>query len=251
MAFHLALYDASIANGAVLLQVAALADPVIAPAGNGLLVHQLVPKLARVVAVGTNLTRVQLSSGSIRRYTPLDIAPVNVGTVIESPARMWNQLDSPVDLAVNEELDAFGVQSNAGAQRIRIAVYFCDGPFKVLSAKGFSVHFTNTITLVVNAFTAFTPTFDNGLPAGTFIVVGARVLSAGGLFYRLIPRGGSPLRPGGMMVQAQDGYADASERNGDMGEWMRFTNTTPPQIECFSGSADTSVEGYLDLVQVA
>jgi len=67
----------------------------------------------------------------------------------------------------------------------------------------------------------------------------------------VFPRGGSPLRPGGMMVQAQDGYLLASERNGDMGEWMRFTNTTPPQIECFSGSADTSVEGYLDLVQVA
>jgi hypothetical protein len=251
MAFHLALYDASIANGAVLLQVPGISDPVIAPAGNGLLVHQMVPKLGRVAAVGTNLTRVQLTSGSLRRYTPLDIAPVNVGTAIETPARMLDYMDDPIDLSVNEELDAFGVQSNAGAQRIRVAVWFVDGPRKPIKTRPFSVHFTNTITLVVNAFTAFVPTFDSGLPSGTFVLVGARILSAGGLFFRVIPRGGSPLRPGGFMVQAQDTYTLSLDRNGDLGEWMRFTNTTPPQIECFSGSADTSVEGYLDLVQVS
>jgi hypothetical protein len=247
----MALYDASIANGAVLLQVAAVSDPVIAPAGNGLLVHQAVPKLARVVAVGTNLTRVQLTSGSIRRFTPLDLAPVNVGTAIESPSRIYDLVDEPYDLAVNEELDAFGVQSNAGAQRIRVAVTFCDGPFKPIRARGFSVHFTNTITLAANAFTGFQPTFDSGLPSGTFVLVGARILSATGLFFRVIPRGGSPLRPGGMMVQAQDTYISARQRRGDLGEWMRFSNTTPPQIECFAGAADTSVEGYLDLVQVS
>ncbi len=197
MAFHMALFDASIANGAVLLQVAAVSDPVIAPAGNGLLVHQLVPKLARVVAVGTNLTRVQLTSGSLRRFTPLDLAPVNVGTAIESPSRIYDLVDEPYDLAVNEELDAFGVQSNAGAQRIRVAVTFCDGPFKPIRARGFSVHFVNTITLAANAFTGFQPTFDSGLPSGAFVLVGARILSATGLFFRVIPRGGSPLRPGG------------------------------------------------------
>jgi hypothetical protein len=251
MAFHMALYDASIANGAVLLQVAAISDPVIAPAGNGLLVHQLVPKLGRVVAVGTNLTRVQLTSGSLRRFTPLDLAPVNVGTAIESPSRIYDLVDEPYDLAVNEELDAFGVQSNAGAQRIRVAVTFCDGPFKPIRSRGFSVHFTNTITLAANAFTGFQPTFDSGLPSGTFVLVGARILSATGLFFRVIPRGGSSLRPGGMMVQAQDTYIMARQRRGDLGEWMRFSNTTPPQIECFAGAADTSVEGYLDLVQVS
>jgi hypothetical protein len=250
MAFHLSLYDASIAAGSVLLQVAALADPYIAPAGNGLLVHSKVPKLARVAAVGTNLTRVQLTSGSIRRYTPLDIAPVNVGTVIESPARMIDYFDAPVDLAVNEELDAFGVQSNVGAQRITVAVWFADGPRRPVKARPFSVHFTNTATLTANAFTAFQPTFDSGLPSGTFVIGGARVLSAGGLFFRLIPRGGESNRPGGFMVQAQDGLTMSLDRDGDLGEWMRFTNTTPPQIECFSRSADTSVEGYLDLIQV-
>jgi hypothetical protein len=251
MAFHLALYDASIANGSVLLQVAAVSDPVIAPAGNGLLVHTLVPKLARVVAVGTNLTRVQLTSGSLRRYTPLDLAPVNVGTAIETPARIYDLVDEPYDMAVNEEVDAFGVQSNAGAQRISVAVTFCDGPFRPIRARGFSVHFSNTVTLTANGFTAFQPTFDSGLPSGTFAMVGARILSATGLFFRMIPRGGLPLRPGGMMVQAQDTYIAARQRRGDLGEWLRFTNTTPPQVECFARSADTSVEGYLDLVQVS
>jgi hypothetical protein len=77
------------------------------------------------------------------------------------------------------------------------------------------------------------------------------VLSATGLYFRLIPRGGTPLRPGGFMVQAQDTYPLALDRDGDLGEWLRFSNVTPPQIECYAGSADTSIEGYFDLVQVA
>lgn len=249
MPFHLALYDASIGIGAVLVQVAAVPDPVIAPANNGFLVGTL-NKLARIAAVGTNLTRVQLTSPSLRDYAPFDVGGVNVGTVIESPARMVDLISNPIPLDVNEELDAFGVQSNVAAQRGAVAVWFSDGPLRPVAGRMFSVHWTVTQTLVANAFTAFTPVLDNGIPSGRFALVGSRCLSAGGLFHRFIPRGGTPYRPGTFMVQTQDGLPDDGSRYGGMGEWLRFTNTTLPQIEAFSGSADTTLEGYLDLVQV-
>src|SRR5512142_1372548 len=98
--FHLSLYDASIAAGTALVQVAAVADSVIAPAASGFLVNAQCPKLMRVAGSGTNLTRVQLTSASIRDYAPLDIGPVNVGTKIESPARMADYCDAPIPLAV-------------------------------------------------------------------------------------------------------------------------------------------------------
>jgi len=41
------------------------------------------------------------------------------------------------------------------------------------------------------------------------------------------------------------------DRYGAMGEWLRFTNTTPPQIEAFQLAADAAAEGFLDLIQVA
>lgn len=252
--FHLALYSASIANGSVLLQVAAVADPVIAPAGSGFLVNAQCSKLMRVAAFGTNLTRVQLTSASIRDYTPFDVGPVNVGTLIATPANYADFHDAPIPLAVNEELDAFGVQSNAGAQRITVGAWFCDGPTRPVNMRPFSVHWTASTTLTANAWTSFAITFDNGIPSGTFAIVGSRMISAGAAFHRWIPRGGSPLRPGGFAGQAQsfnplDG-SRCSDYVENWGEWMRFTNTTPPQCEVFSISADTSEEGYLDLVQV-
>lgn len=249
MPFHLALYDASIANGAVLLQVANVADPVVATSGSGFLVPKL-NKLAQVAAVGTNLTRVQLTSYTIRQKALFDIGPVNVGTVIESPARFSDFTDRPIQLATNEELDAFGVQSNAGAQRISVGVWFCDGPLRPISGDYFTMHWTGTTTLTANGWTACTITFDNGLPEGLLAIVGMRVISAGALFARLLPRQGDPFRPGVMAFQAQDGYDIGLQRYGQMGEFIRFQNTTPPQVEIFSRSADTTQEGYFDLAIV-
>jgi hypothetical protein len=74
--------------------------------------------------------------------------------------------------------------------------------------------------------------------------------SAGALWHRWVPRGGPAFRPGGFACQATNTTARANERAGEMGEWLRFTNTTPPQCEVFSRSADTSESGILDLVQV-
>jgi len=252
--FHLSVYNASIANGAVLLQVAAITDPVVAPSGNGFLVPTVINKLMRVAAFGTNLTRVQLTSASLRDYAPFDVGPVNVGTLIATPANFADFSDAPIPLVVNEELDAFGVQSNAGAQRIGVGVWWCDGPVKNNTNRPFSVHWTAAATLVANAWSATPIIFDNGIPSGTFAIVGSRMISAGAVFHRWIPRGGPAFRPGGFAGQAQSFNALDGSRWSDYvanwGEWMRFTNTTPPMVEVFSISADTTEEGYLDLVQV-
>jgi len=252
--FHLALYSASIANGTALLQVAAVADPVLAPSGNGFLVPGTINKLMRVAAAGTNLTRVQLTSASLRDYAPFDVGPVNVGTLIATPANYADFTDNPIPLSTNEELDAFGVQSNAGAQRITVGVWLADGPTRPVVSRGFSVHWTASATLSANTWSSTAITFDNGIPSGTFAIVGSRMISAGALFHRWIPRGGAPYRPGGFSGQAQSFNPVDGSRMSDYvmnwGEWMRFTNTTPPTLEVFSISADTTEEGYLDLVQV-
>jgi hypothetical protein len=249
--FHLAVFSASIASSAANQQVAAVADSVIAPAASGFLVPAVINKLARVAAVGNLLVRAQLSSASIRQYTPIDIEPVNVGTAIQSPAAMLDWMDNPLPLDVDEELDAFVTNSAATATQTTLAAWFCDMAIRPVLGRVFSVQWTASQTLVANAWTACTITLSNGIPSGTFAIVGSRQTSAGALFHRFVPRGGSPYRPGGFSVQANGQFPMASERYGKFGEWMRFTNTTPPQIEVFSGSADTSEQGVLDLVQVA
>jgi len=251
---HMALYSSSIANGAILLQVTAVPDPIIASSGNGLLVNAQLPYLWRLAAVGTNLTRFQVQSATMRDYAPFDCAPVNVGTVLESPLRYLDLSDTPIRFQGVEEVDIFAVQSNAGAQRVTAAIWFVDGPPRQTQGRVFTMHWTAAITLTANAFTAVTPVFDNGIPSGLFAIVGSRQLSAGALFHRYIPRGGVPFRPGFPSAQAQDGYAFDGSRYTDyvpnFGEALRFNNVTIPQIEIFSVSADTTEEGYIDMIQV-
>lgn len=248
---HLAVYTSSIANGSVLLQVTQLADPIIAPLNNGFQVPPDLPYLGLAAGVGTNLTRFQLTSGSIRKLFPWDFEPVNVGTAIESPARVHNFMGAPYPLTANEELDAFALQSNAAAQREYVAVIFTDGPVRPLIGPIQTIHATSSTTLTANAFTACALTLDNGLDGGTYAVMGARCFSAGALFFRFVPRGGgNPKRPGGLAVQARDGLNADGQRYGGWGEWLRFSNTAVPQIEVLSTSADTSEEFYLDLMKV-
>jgi hypothetical protein len=249
--FHLAAYSAAIASAAANQQVAAVADPVIAPAGNGFLVNAGVPRIMRVAGVGNIMVRAQLSSASIREYTPDDIEPVNVGTLIGTPPRYIAWETNPLPLVPNEELDAYATNSASTSTQTTVGVWFADGPIRPVQGRMFSVRWTASATLTANGWTAFAVTFDNGIPSGTFAMVGSRMSSTGALFHRWIPRGGNPYRPGTFSAQADSGLAFPQDRYGQLGEWMRFTNTTPPQCEVFSGSADTAEQGILDLIQVA
>jgi len=236
---HLAVYTSNITNGSVLLQVTQLADAILPPLNNGFQVMPDIPNLLMTAGVGTNLTRFQLTSGSIRKMFPWDFEQVNVGTLIGAPARYHDFTLNPIPLDLNEELDAFCVQSNAGAQREYVAVWLSDGPVAQRNGRIQTIHGTLSTTLVANAWTGGTITLDNGLDGGTYAIVGARAFSAGGLFFRFIPRGGgNPKRPGGFMSQARDALPPPGQRYGGWGEWLRFTNIAVPQVEFLSISAD-------------
>lgn len=251
--FHLALYSAAIASATANTQLNQLGDAVIATSVNGYLVNGQLPNLMRVAGVGNILNRAQLSSASIRKFFPWDINPVNVGTVFESPARVVHLENSPFALTPNEELDCYVTDSAATSTQTTVGVWFCDGPIRPIVNNGIlTVHWTASITLTANVWSAVTMSFDNGIPSGTWAIVGSKQKSASALFHRFIPRGGnSPARPGTTSVQTFDGFALEMDRMGGLGQWMQFTNTTPPQCEIFAGSADTSEEGFLDLLQVA
>src|SRR5271155_722738 len=251
MPFHLAVYSASIASAAANVQLAAITDPVIAPSALGYLVPPVINQVIRVLPVGNLLNRCQLNSASIRDYTPFDVNPVSVGTLFESPVREPWLLDNPIPLRTNEELDVFVTNSAATATQTSVGVVFADQPPAPFKGRMFSVHWTAAVTLTANAFTAFTPVLDNGIPSGTFALVGLRARSAGALFARVVPRGGAPYRPGTTAIQGYDGGQNWQDRYGHMGVWLSFTNTTLPQVEMFSLSADAAQDGFLDLVQTA
>lgn len=250
MAFHLAVFTSSILNGAVLLQVTQLADPVIAASNNGFLIPPGLQNMAMVMGVGTNLTRFQLKSNKIDQMFPWDFEAVNVGTVFEAPPRVHDFHLSPYPLNVDDELDAYCVQSNAGAQQEYIGLILSDGPMRSVSGMIQTVHATSTTALTANKFTSCTLTLDNPLGGGIYSLVGLRAFSASGLFARVLPRSGPTNRAGGIMVQARDGMTIPEQRYGGWGEWTRFSNTAIPAVECLASAADAAEEFYLDLIKV-
>jgi hypothetical protein len=249
--FHLALYHASLSGNAALTQLNALGDQQIAPAANGYLVSGDVPYLMRASGLGALLVRAQLNSSSLRDYTPFDLAPVNAGAANLSPVCEQDFTSAPIPLKPNEELDAYILNSGAGPTRTTVAVWFSNGPVMPVKGRVFTVHWTNAVAAVAFQWTSFAPVFDNGLPSGTFAIVGSRLESATGQYHRFVPKGGNPFRPGAPSVTADGDQGSRLDRYGAMGEWMRFTNTTAPLIEQFALAADATSQGYMDLIQVA
>ena len=113
------------------------------------------------------------------------------------------------------------------------------------------IFWSASVTLTVTAWSLIQMTLAQPLYPGQYAIVGARMKSAGGLAFRFVPAGnprGQAWRPGGVAVQADDQLDWPRQRRGGWGKWLDFTNTTVPQIEVFSQSADTSEAGIIDIV---
>jgi hypothetical protein len=123
----------------------------------------------------------------------------------------------------------------------------------------FTAHWTAAATLTAGAWTRIQPTFDQALPAGYYALLGARVFSASALFFRLYPSMGPIWRPGGVAVQSYDQLDPANQRFLPMsvgtslgwGVWLSFFQNVPPAVEVFATAADTSEEGFFDLIYVS
>ena len=249
MPIHISAFTSSIAGDGVLHQLDEVQDDVL-PASNLGLLTGVLNKLLGVAAVGATMTRAQFVAPSLRNWGPQDIEPINIGTAIESPPRAQIYYPAGVQLATSEEVDMYAAQDSGDPEDDYAFVWFMDGITPCPPGRMLQAHWTASTTLVAGTWSKFAVTLDNPLAAGTYAVVGAHVVSAGAIAFRFLPSGGPVWRPGGLAAQAADQYDLPLQRRGGLGQWMMFTNTTIPQMEIFSESADTSEEGTWDLVPI-
>lgn len=250
--FHTFAYESSISNDGNLHQLTYVPDSILPPAGNGLLSNALAYLMALSV-VGANCVRGQFQAPSLRDYGNIDIDPVNIGTAIESPPRLNDYSMKPIPLAVSEEWDAYAAQNNGSTSETEYLIGWCsDGTIQPVPPKKIvQIYWTASTTLTQNKWSLIAMTLSQPLYAGSYALVGARLLSAGALAFRFVPSGGvsaTTNRPGGIGVQAYDQLDWPRQRFGGWGTWLQFTNTTVPQIEVLSTSADTSESGIIDIV---
>lgn len=268
--FHLELFTSSIATGATTrAQVNALFNQVVAKINNGFQVPMNLNYLHSVLAVGSGIVQVQPQTTAFLPAPYPNLNPNNRGTAFESPPRVWDFSASPLYMNPTDELDIFASQNSGGNAIMYVAVQFTDGvkapvpqgqPFPGGSnSRGvMSIHWTATATLTAGAWSTVQPTLDAALPAGTYALVGARVFSASALVFQMLPAMGPVWRPGGVAVQAYDQLDPVNQRMQAQltypglgwGEWLRFRQNVPPQINIFATAADTAEEGWYDLVYV-
>ena len=272
--FHCEAFTSSIASGAnTFAQLTGVyTDAVLPKQNNGFTIVSELPYLHSVMGVGAHMTHVRAQANSMLPMPYITIDPVNRGSAFESPPRIWDISQAPRPLRVTEEFDIYAAQNAGSAESEYVLVNFCDGPPVPVPVKFnppgvasaaltpgqfVQLHCTGATTLTAGAWTgSITLTPDQTLPAGYYGIIGARVFSATGLFFRFQPVTGVKWRPGGVAVQAYDQMDPWGQRaipwGGSVlapwGIWLTFFQNVLPYVEVFATSADTAQEVDLDLV---
>lgn len=272
MAFHMEYFRSSLASGAtdVLQQVTFVSSGVLAPSGNGVQVSAALSKLHSLFGFGANMENISPQAASMLPLPYPNLASNNVGTAMNSPAAVWDFSRSPKPLRPTEQFNIFASQISGGAETETVFVQFTDGivtpapalaTAPALNGNGMltTVHATATTTLTANAFTQVTPILDLPLPAGFYALVGARVMSAKAIAFRLAPINEPLWRPGGTAVQAATDLDYPGQRfinnlTGTMshwGVWLTFFQNTVPNVQIFSTAADTKEDMWFDLIKIS
>lgn len=246
--FHLCGYFES-QDSAVLVPTAALADPSMTVSGDNISIPDYASMLIAAMGIGPNLTRAQLQSPALRRVLNYEIRPLNVGAEPLSPVPIDLFVNSPIQLDIDEQMQAYMSEDAAGASAGTILVWLADKAIEPVEGEIFTVRVSNASTLVANTWTNGALTFDQVLPVGRYAIVGARFESAGLQAFRFLFQGSTP-RPGGVGCDAPADLEPKGQRFGGWGVWGEFQSTNPPTVDFLSVSADTSQIGTLDLIKV-
>lgn len=271
--FHMELFRSALASGVtdVFQQLTYVStNAVLAPLVNGMQVSAQLPFLHSFFGVGAHLENIRPQAASFLPLPYPTYAPNNIGTAAESPARFWDLSRQPKPLRPTEEFDMFASQTNGSSETEAVFANFTDG--KVMTApplatgptingngQFFVAHATATTTLTANGWTQVTPVLDQALPAGFYALVGARVVSAGALAFRMLPIVEPLWRPGGVGCQTADQLDPPGQRfinplTGKMshwGVWLTFFQNTVPNVHIWSNSADTKEDFFFDLIKIS
>ena len=273
MAFHMELFRSSLASGVtnVLQQVNFVFTGVLAASGNAMQVSNSLTKLHSLAGFGATLENISPQAPSMLPLAYPNLASNNVGSAMNTPMAVWDFSRNPKPLRPTEPFSIFASQTSAGAETETVFVQFTDGLVTpapalavgpALNGNGMltTVHATAATTLTANAFTAVTPTLDSpGLPAGYYALVGARVMSAHAIAFRMAPQNEPLWRPGGWAVQAPTDLDFPGQRYinnltgaiSHWGVWLNFYQNTVPGVLIFSTAADTVENMWFDVIKIS
>lgn len=234
--------------------VAAIADQHIQATGDEL----TVPELNHIVAImggaeQVAANRMRLVSPTLRKASMYQVNPLNGATAgdvtPQSPPAIIDLRQTPLVVKKDEALECFLLSNPAAAQMQWCIVWLSNGPIQPVKGDIFTVRGTSATALVAEAWTNVQMTLDEDLQPGRYQCVGFRGISAGGVAFRLVPRGG-PWRPGSPGAILTNNLDSPLFRYGNMGVFCEFPHNILPSVDGLSILADAAQEFFLDLIQV-
>ena len=246
----LVAFAESIDPAAALVAVAAVQDDHVFTSGDDVRVPEVMSNVIGEVAMTAeiNLLAARLSSPSLRAVALKDIEPVLGALTFGSPPETVMHPLSPNPLAVDEALNLL-MNSDPAAPGLHYgAVWLGDGVQQPVAGNIHTLVATSAITQVTTAWTSGNIVLGQDLPVGRYQIVGMRVRSTDAIFARLIFRG-FPWRPGVPVVNALGDIDAKVFRQGRMGVWGEFEQTTPPALEILGGAAVAQTI-LLDIIKV-
>jgi hypothetical protein len=202
-------------------------------------------------------TNARLNTPHFRFLSLPSITPVNrsAAPVSLSPI-CWLK---PMRLLVPriDEVALEASNDGAGAVRGVGVVWVSDGNYTLPSGVNsdlYTIRATGTITATSLAWTLGNITFDQGLPAGRYAVVGMDVFGLNLVAARLqFPGGAGPngMRPGVLAKPTLAAYQWEYFRHGNAGLFGTFDSTAQPLLEIFSNGANSAQTVWLDVVRIS
>lgn len=255
MNWHFAAYSESIDNTANSDMNAAL-DEVLTRRNSHLIFTEAYNLLA-VQAIGAVLSRARFANAQLTQKTTNHIWPVEVSATQADDPAVMDLRDYPMELPQNEELTIEVTNTAAGPTATSAGLWLAS-PQWSMNWPSYSERLVTRATAVVTAGTETTWTalaelvFERDLLNGVYAVVGANVVAADALFFRLrFPDqpnvNGRQHRPGGLVQNAAN-LAPWGPQFGGLGEWGRFHTFTPPEIQVFADAAGGTYEIRLMLL---
>lgn len=255
MYWHVAAYTESLGS-VTNSDVNVVADDVL-PVANSHLILTERYNLIGAWAFGTNLARIRFGNVAMTQLGQHHIHPIEVSATVPDDPVIKDYRDDPLQLPMDEEITLEASTSAVGPAQHGAVLWIATPEWNRNIPRGVDRFITrSTVVIAAGSETTWTalatPVFDRALYNGSYSVVGAWMVAANALAFRLrFPDqpsvGGKQLRPGGL-VQDTIALAPHPTFHNGVGEWGRFHTFSPPQAQVLADAAGGTYDLYFDLV---
>lgn len=247
--FHLAAFRGSVTNGTTNIAIAGVPDQAMTRDAAGNFLAPPNSNIRFAAAGGTNISRARINTPSLREVALPYIAPPNTGLTIPSPANLADFGPTGIVPRAVDSISVEATHSDAAPQVMYALMLFQFGYKQPPVGKEYRTRFTAAITSSAGTWQSGAITLDQVLPAGIFEVTGLDVFGTNLLAARLIFPGAA-YRPGVIARNAVTNVPRVEFTDGRLGSYGQFNSAFMPQLETYVEAANTTQEGYMDLVKV-